>query len=133
MAGIALAYSRQLGGAGTWNIVFEQFTSAELPRQYSNSIKWERTGAGSLALSGPRYRQKYIWTVDCIVSASQALELDQMYQAWDYDRAFGLSVACGLIDRTFGPELNLAAAFSVPPTYTYATGNTIVSFGLQEV
>lgn len=133
MSGIAIAYSQQLGGSGSWNVVLEQFTSPDFPRTYAADVKWERTGSGALAVSGPRYRQKYIWTIDCIILADQALELDALYQAWDYDRAFGLSVACGIADRTFGPELTTNAAFSVPPKYTYAAGNTIVSFGLQEV
>lgn len=134
MAGLAIAYTQQTGGSASWNIVFEDFTSPELPRQYENSAGFGRSSTGALIQSGPRYTQKYVWIVDCILDKENAQDLNQLYRAWDEDRATGKSVAVGITDATFGDSLSSQATFTSAPSFTYASPRkTIVSFGLTQV
>lgn len=134
MAGLAIAYTRQSAPVTSWNIVFEQFTSTDLPRQYSDTAGFSRSQTGALLQQGPRYAQKHVWTIDCMLTTPVAHQLDALYKAWDYDRSVGKSVAVGLLDQTFGPTVNTTATFASSPVFTYAgPGHTIVSFALQEV
>lgn len=75
-----------------------------------------------------------MWAISSIVDTSKAVEVDQLFQSWDADRASGLAVACGVADTTFGAQVNANAIFSEPPTYTrLSPALTLVSFGLMEV
>ena len=134
MAGIAIAYTQQLGGSSSWNVQFTDFTSGDLPRQYENAAAFNRSQTGALIQSGPRFTQKYMWTIDCMVDTNVAEDLDALYSAWDSDRAQGQSVAVGITDATFGSTLTSQATFTSAPTFTYASPRkTIVSFGLMQV
>lgn len=134
MAGLAIAYTQQSGGSQTYNIVFTDFTSTDLPRQFENAASFGRSQTGAIVLEGPRYRQKWVWVVDCMLDADVALTLQDLYYSWDGDRAQGLSVAVGITDATFGNVITTSATFTVAPTFTYASPRkTIVSFGLKEV
>ena len=133
MAGLAIAYSAQ-SSSGTWNIVFTEFTSRDLPRGFENSAGFGRSQTGALIQSGPRYQQKYQWTIDCMLESWQAVDLMELYVAWDKDRAKGNSVAVGITDATFGAVVSGQATFTTAPTFTYASPRkTIVSFGLMGV
>jgi hypothetical protein len=133
MAGLAIAYSAQSGG-GSWNIVFTDFTSRDLPRSFENSAGFGRSQTGALIQSGPRYEQKYSWTVDCMIDCEYAKQLEKLYVAWDKDRARGKSVAVGITDATFGDVVTGQATFTAAPTFTYASPQkVIVSFGLMGV
>jgi hypothetical protein len=133
MAGLAIAYSGQSGG-GSWNIVFTEFTSRDFPRSFENSAGFGRSQTGALIQSGPRYQQKYSWTIDCMVNSFVAVALMELYTQWDKDRAGGKSVAVGITDATFGPTVMGQATFTTAPTFTYASPRkTIVSFGLMGV
>jgi hypothetical protein len=133
MAGLAIAYTSQNGG-GTWNIVFKEFTSSDFPRQWESAAGFARSQTGALVQGGPRYSQKYIWVIDCLMDAPEALLLNTLYASWDYDRSQGKSVAVGVTDATFGSLVTTQASFTTPPTFTYASPRkTIVSFGMVQV
>ena len=130
---IAIAYTAQTN-SGSWNIVFSEFTSSDIPRTYSGSATFEYSTDGSLVLGGPAYAQKYLWTVDCIISKVKALELDELYRQWDIDRSNLLSAAVGIVDDCWGPQYSGNAIFATAPRFTYLNGSsTLVSLGLQEV
>ena len=134
MAGIAIAYTSQEPPTATYNVVFTDFTSRDLPRQWENAASFGRSQTGALLQQGPRFQQKYIWTIDCIVDYDVAEQLDALYKSWDYDRSQGKSVAVGITDATFGTPIQSQATFSTAPTFTYAgPRKTIVSFGLTQV
>ena len=130
---IAIAYTAQTN-SGSWNIVFSEFTSNDIPRTYSGEATFEYSTDGSLVLGGPAYVQKYLWTIDCIITKTAGLELDQLYREWDTDRASLLAAAVGIVDDTWGPQYTGNAVFASPPKFTYLNGNRcIASLGLQEV
>lgn len=134
MAGLAIAYTKQSSGSQTWNLVFTDFTSRDLPRQWENAASFGRSQTGALIQGGPRFTQKYIWTIDCMVDEDIAYQLDDLYKAWDYDRSIGLSVAVGVTDATFGTTISTQATLTTAPSFTYASPRkTIVSFGMVQV
>ena len=134
MAGLAIAYTKQSSGSQTWNIVFKEFTTPDLPRQWENAASFQRSQTGALIQGGPRFQQKYIWTIDCLVDYEDAIKLDQLYKAWDYDRSVGKSVAVGITDATFGSAISTAATFASPPIITFAgPRKNLVNFGLVQV
>ena len=134
MAGLAIAYTQQEGGSETWNIVFTDFTSSDLPRQYENAATFQRSQTGALIQGGPRFGQKYVWGIDCLVDSEAAVALDKLYKAWDYDRSTGKSVAVGVTDATFGDVIMGSATFTAAPAFTYASPRkTVVSFSMTQV
>lgn len=131
MAGLAIAYT---SGGSSWNIVFTDFTSTDMPRSYENTAGFERSQTGALIQAGPRYTQKFSWAIDCLIDKQAALDLDELYRTWDYDRASGKSVAVGITDATFGPPITGSATFTTAPVFTYASPvKYVVSFGLMGI
>ena len=131
MAGLAIAFT---SSGRSWNIVFTDFTSTDLPRSYENSAGFGRSQTGALIQSGPRYQQKYSWVIDCLIDKDAALALDELYTQWDQDRAQGKSVVVGITDATFGPVIQGIATFTSAPSFTYASPRKIIaSFGLMGV
>ena len=130
---VAIAFTSQETGT-TYNVVFRDFTNMDYPRQWGNDAAFNRSGTGAFIQSGPRYQQKYNWSIDCLVETTVAKELDNMYKAWDYARSTGKSVAVGILDKCFGDDFSGQATFTVAPTYTYAgPRHTMVSLGLSQV
>lgn len=132
MSSIGISYSPQ-GGGTPYNFVLDNFGGNEMPRSYESSASFSDSANGATLLTGPAYRQKYQWVISSIMRSPDALQLDEMFRAWDLDRGDGLPVGCGLIDNTFGPSVNATVVFITPPTYTYMGPRlTLVSFGLKE-
>ena len=133
MASIAIAYT---GGnpSNSYNIVFDEFLSDDIPRTYDASASFGRTASGATSLDSRAGRQKFIWGISILVPSATAQSLDNLFQAWDYDRAQGLAAACGLVDQTFGSSVSTNGVFSSPPSYRYTSCTHYeVSFGLTEV
>ena len=132
MADFGIAYSSS--GGSSFNVILTVFADSAIPRSYSNENGIAPGLAGTTLLTGPTYSQKRIWSISAIVTKTIAIELDSLFRAWDQDRSDGMSVACGVIDRTFGPDVSANAIFSTAPTFDYVNENHIVaSFGLTEV
>lgn len=133
MAQIGLSYTPS-GGSPVYNIVLSNFGDDGLPRSYDGSANYTDSANGAAILDGPAYLQKYSWAVSSLVPKALALEFDEMFRAWDTDRAAGLPAVCGLSDTTFGPQVDTQVLFITPPSYTYmGPVLTMVSFGLKEV
>lgn len=132
MADFGIAYSSS--GGSSFNIILAVFAESSIPRSYSNESGMVPGLAGATLLTGPTYSQKRIWSISAVVTKIIALELDSLFRAWDQDRSSGISAACGVVDRTFGPDVSANAIFSTAPTFDYVSDNFIVaSFGLMEV
>lgn len=122
------------GGSPVYNFQIDNFGDNAYPRTYVGAINYEMSASGANVLGGSAYAQKYQWVVSTIMDTTDALSFDAMFQAWDTDRAAGLTAACGIADQTFGTQVNTDAVFVTPPSYTRMGPNlTLVSFGLQEV
>jgi hypothetical protein len=122
------------GGSPVYSFVFDNFGDNALPRSYQSEASFSQSANGTTILDGPSYRQKYIWVFSSIIPTTQAVQVDQMFQAWDSDRSAGLPVACGVTDETFGATVTTSAVFSTPPTYVRMGPKfTMVAFGLTEV
>lgn len=121
-------------GGSAFNIIFSDFLDNAIPRSYMGGAQFSQSANGASIISGPAYRDKYIWIIDVLMTKEKALEVDALFRAWDGDRAQGLPAACGVIDQTFGPEVQANAIFGTPPTFTRMSPILVgVSFALNEV
>ena len=133
-ATIALSYTAQQGALTVYNIEIKEFTGQDLPRSYVGNANITSSANGSAIITGPSYRQKVIWAVSTIIEKSLAVEIDSLYKAWDLDRSTGMSAAVGIVDGTFGTEIDTNAVFSTPPSFVLLSPRfTQVDFGLTEV
>ena len=122
------------GGSPVYSFTFDNFGDNALPRSYQATASFSQSANGAAILSGPAYRQKYIWVISSIIKTTEASQFDVMFQAWDTDRSQGLAAACGVIDQTFGATVTTSTIFSTPPTYVRMGPQfTMVSFALTEV
>lgn len=129
---IGISYTSS--GGTVYNFQIDNFGDNAMPRSYVGSASFEMSANGANILGGPAYSEKYQWAISTIMNTADALAFDGMFQAWDADRAAGLAAACGLIDQTWGPNVDTSVVFVTPPSYTRLSPIlTLVSFGLQEV
>ena len=133
MSQIGVSYTPS-GGSPVYRFIFDNFGDDALPRSYQASASFSESANGTSIVSGPAFRQKYVWVISSIVTKVEAESIDQMFQAWDTDRATGLPAAFGITDNTFGPSLSTSAIVSTPPSYVRMGPQfMLVSLGLSEV
>ena len=134
MASIAVSFTPSGGGIPQTSFQFRNFGDNNIPRTYLDTASFTPSANGASILSGPAFSQKRIWAISSIIDSTEAHNFDELYRAWDTDRATGKPVACGVVDDTFGATVTTNAIFSTAPTYTRMGPNyTMVSFGLTEV
>lgn len=134
MAGPLIGISYTDSGSNVYNFQIDNFGDNAMPRSYMNSASFDMSANGASILGGPAYSQKYQWVISTLMDTTDAESFDAMFQAWDTDRAAGLTAACGIVDETWGPDVTTNAVFVTAPAYTYMGPKlTMVSFGLQEV
>ena len=122
------------GGSPVYSFTFDNFGDNSLPRAYQSTASFSESANGTSIISGPAYRQKYIWVFSSIITTEKAAQFDVMFQAWDSDRAAGLPAALGVTDETFGATVNTSAIISTPPSYVRMGPRlTMVAFALTEV
>ncbi len=132
MSQIGVSYTPN-AGSPVYSFVFGEFLDGSLPRQYVNNASFDFSANGASIITGPSYAQKRIWAVSSILPVDEAADFDAMFRAWDADRGSGLPAAVGVIDQTFGAEVNTSAVFSTAPTYSkFGPVHMTVSFGLTE-
>lgn len=132
MAAIGIAYTSNAGT--TYNVTFDEFRGAEFARTYDGSVEFQRTATGTTSIAGLGRRQKYIWAINAHLTEAKAEEVDNMFKAWDNDRAQGRNVACGITDQTLFNSITSTAIFSTPPSFTYIAPNRIaVALGMTEI
>ena len=123
-----------VAGTPVYDITFTEFADSALPRSYSSDVSYDLSANGATILSGPAFRQKYIWAISAHQRPEKAQEFDAMFRAWDEDRSNGYNAAVGIIDDTFGTQVSGSAVFSTAPSYVYVSPSiTLVTFGLSEV
>ncbi len=128
---IGIAYS---GSGASYNIVFTDFTDRSIPRTYESQANFARTASGTTSLAGSGSSQKRIWAISCLVTRQEAETLDEMFRAWDADRAAGKAAACGLVDDCFGAPVSTNVLFTTPPSFVYASPSLIqVDLAVTEV
>ena len=131
MSRIGLSYTSQ--GGTVYNFIIDNFGDRAIPRTYQSSASFSDSANGASIISGPAYKQKFQWVISTLITKTQAESFDQLFNAWDEDRANGFSAACGIIDETFGPDVNTSAVFVTPPSYVcLSPRDYLVSFGLAE-
>ena len=133
MSQIGVSYTPS-GGSPVYSFVFDNFGDNALPRSYQGGASFDQSANGTSIIGGPAFRQKYVWVISSIVTEGEAASFDEMFQAWDTDRAAGLPVAMGITDDTFGPSVSTSAVVSTSPSYVRMGPKfMLVSFSLTEV
>ena len=134
MAGPIIGISYTASGRTAYTFQIDNFGDNAMPRSYVGSASFDMSANGASILGGPAFRQKYQWVISTLMKRADAESFDVMFQAWDTDRAAGLTAACGSTDQTWGPDVDTSAVFVTPPSFTYLSPRLmLVSFGLQEV
>lgn len=132
MSQIGVSYTPN-AGSPVYSFTFDEFIDGNLPREYVNNTAFDFSANGASIITGPAYAQKHIWAISSLLPNAEAASFDAMFRAWDADRATGLPAAVGVIDQTFGAEVNTSAVFSTAPTYSrFSHTHMVVSFGLME-
>lgn len=130
---IGLAYTAQSGGGDVYNVVIKDLRDNALARTYVSNNSYSYSANGASLLTGPAFRQKYVWTVSAFLAPEEALTLDGMFRAWDADRGTGLPAAIGVTDQLFGDTVDTSAVFTVPPAFArYSAKTWQVDFAIQE-
>ena len=133
MSTIGISYTPD-AGSPVYSFQVDNFGDNAMPRSYVGDISYANSANGASILGGPAYEQKYQWVISTIMPKAQAESFDNMFRAWDTDRSAGLNAAVGIVDQTWGAEVNTSALFVTAPVYNrLGPANVLVSFGLQEV
>lgn len=108
------------------------------PRQYVGSSDLTFSLAGSAIQSGSSRPNRMTWAIASFGTREDAFTVDEMYRAWDVQRAAGRPSVVGVADQTFvrdpATPITAIAAFTAPPTFEQRSGNLwLISFGLTEI
>ena len=109
MASIRLVYD-------TYDVDLTDFVDGALPRTFVATAALTRSATGAQVLSGTPYATKYIWAINAIVTKEVALQLMDMFAAWDAERATGTRPSVTLTDTTFGATISGPAVITTAPT-----------------
>jgi len=133
MSTIAISFTPS-AGTPFYSFTFSEFAGAELPRTYQSTATFSQSANGASILAGTPSRQKFIWAISSPMATADAAQLDEMFRAWDADRASGLAAAVAVVDTTFGNSVTTSAIFSTPPSFRrMSPAYSMVDFGLTEV
>lgn len=131
---------------GSTSVVLTQFSGDDLPSSTLGQANLEFSQIGLGYATGPARRQRKIWAIAAFVDASQIVQLNSIFDAWDAARSTSLnastvSVTDNLLREATGntsiPTTTTSAFFTTPPQYSKVAGNNnnifLASFGLTEV
>ena len=131
---------------GSTSVVLTQFSGDDLPSSTLGQANLEFSQIGLGYATGPARRQRKIWAIAAFVDASQIVQLNTIFDAWDTARSSSLnastvSVTDNLLREATGntsiPTTTTSAFFTTPPQYSKVAGNNnnifLASFGLTEV
>lgn len=130
MASIRLVYD-------AYDLEFTDFVDGALPRTFVATAALNRSATGAQILSGTPYATKFIWAINAIVTKEVALEVMNMFAAWDTERATGSRPTVSITDTTFGSSLAADGVITTAPTVQRWGGASSkhysVAFGLTQV
>ena len=115
------------------------FRGDMFPRQVMDGSDVNFSITGSQLISGSSRPTRLIWTISAMVRRSEGFDFQDLFAAWDVDRASGQAAVLNVIDETnLRPEadpINTNAVFSTTPQFMPGVGAdfTWIDFGLIEV
>ena len=131
--GLTLSFS-------TYTVRLERFSGGGAQRSYVDTASLNFSATGSAVQSGNTRAARRLWTVNLLVKAEDAYQLEDLYEAWDTLRATGANAIVAITDevtvRDAGSPLTANTVFTEPVSLeVVGNGNPLyrVSFGLSEV
>ena len=131
---------------GATSVVLTQFSGDDLPSSTLGQANLEFSQIGLGYATGPAKTQRKIWAIAAFVDATQIVQLNTIFEAWDTARSTSLntatvSVTDNLLNQATGnssiPSVTTTAFFTTPPQYSKVGGSNnnifLASFGLTEV
>lgn len=131
---------------GATSVVLTQFSGDDLPSSTLGQANLEFSQIGLGYATGPARRQRKIWAIAAFVDATQIVQLNTIFDAWDTARSTALNTATvSITDNLFNqatgnsgiPSTVTNAFFTTPPQYSKVGGSNnqifLASFGLTEV
>jgi hypothetical protein len=114
------------------------FTERDLPRSYLNGSDLAFSNPGSAVQSGSTRAARLIWSVAGYVNKATALDLMDLFAAWDVKRATGAVSVVRITDETFlrvgAPPITSMGIFTTPVKVTRTHEDSyLVSYGVTEV
>lgn len=115
-----------------------RFSDTAFPRSYMAQASLEFSQIGTAYASGPARRQRQMWSISAYVTAEEWEDIEDVYIAWDRQRAQGDNLAyVNIEDGLLGTPKTYKAFFTEPPVLTkLSPGNNTdynASFVLVEV
>lgn len=136
--GIHLSYND--GDGKLHEVRFDVFQSGvDRPRAYVENSVLTFSVSGAALQSGYTRAHRYIWAVDALATTDQAYDLEDMFKAWDLDRAKGEAAVIAITDeimvRDVSDPIVTNCVFTTSPKLGVGSGTGLLnlSFGLTEV
>lgn len=130
---ITISYTGQQA-QGVTAVTIKNFLGTTRPRGYQDNNSIDFAITGSTFITGPSYRNKYLWAVNTLLSSADADTLETLFENWDSDRGAGYTAAVNVVDATTTTTKNSSAVFSTAPVFERSgPNNWSVAFGLTEV
>lgn len=122
----------------TLSVTIQEFVGDSLPRSYIEAGTLTFSAAGSAVQSGSSRKSRRVWAIAAIVPTEVAMDLDDLYQAWDQRRADGYPSVVALTDSTLvrdqAQPIQATATFTNPVQITPVNATSCrVSCALTEV
>ena len=131
MGSLSISYTSAAGT--TYTVVASRFSGGDLPRSYLQQAKLDFTAQGAAIVGGPVRRQRMVWATTAFMTAAEAATLDDLFLAWDADRAAGRAAVVSVTDGTGpGSSITASALFTTAPGFSQAGPEWLASFGLTE-
>ena len=137
LPGITISYAKD---GTSYSLKFTEFGDTA-PRSYAESTSVNFSATGAISLSGQTRAARRLWTITSYVSPDVVYQLEDLYQAYEEERASGAAAAVAISDETRRPEgaapITATAVFSTAPTFDLISngggGRWMITFGLTEV
>lgn len=135
--GVTISY---ISGQTTYSIKFTEFGD-QMPRSYIEAAGVNFSATGAISLTGQTRAARRLWTISSYVRPEIVYQLEDLYQAYEVERASGAAAAVAVSDETRRPEgaapITATTVFSTAPTFDLISnggdGIYLVTFGLTEI
>jgi len=122
---------------GTYTQTLDRFSGGGAQRTYVDTATLDFSATGTAIQSGSTRSARRIWAVSLLLNKDDAFDLQDLYEAWDTERASGGTAVVSLTDQITGRNSFTANTVFTEAVNIELVGNGAplyrVSFSLTEV